>query len=377
MKNTRKGFTLVELLVVIAILAILATVSVVGYTSFINRANDSNAATELHQIQSYINADLMADNKWEFKGTDNVDYVVTKSGTALIATKKDGTAVSLADTIKKCPDLKDLGTFAPDPENELNLIYTASNGKGNATWAGVVPPPHTHAWTVKTAKVEKTCTTDGKEAVEECACGQTRGGDVIPAGHTLTDVAAKPKTCTEAGYTAHKACSVDGCDYTEGYETVEAGHEYAAATCTEPAKCSCGATNGSALGHLDADKDGWCERGDHDDPNTTVIYFRNDWNWSDICLYYWIGDTNNKHPGERMTEVGTESGTKLYRFVIPVEASKLSGIQFNGIDNGTRKEANVTVGIVERNIWYMHWEEGKGDHIDTFASSKSTTLKFN
>ena len=38
MKNTKKGFTLVELLVVIAILAILATVAVVGYTSFTRKA---------------------------------------------------------------------------------------------------------------------------------------------------------------------------------------------------------------------------------------------------------------------------------------------------------------------------------------------------
>ena len=53
MKNTRKGFTLVELLVVIAILAILATVSVVGYVSFINRANDSVAQQELTQIRDY------------------------------------------------------------------------------------------------------------------------------------------------------------------------------------------------------------------------------------------------------------------------------------------------------------------------------------
>ena len=51
MKNTKKGFTLVELLVVIAILAILASVAVVGYTAFLDKANDSNAATEAHQIQ--------------------------------------------------------------------------------------------------------------------------------------------------------------------------------------------------------------------------------------------------------------------------------------------------------------------------------------
>ena len=51
--NKMKGFTLVELLVVIAILAILATVSVVGYTSFIKSAyisNDENIAAQLNQL---------------------------------------------------------------------------------------------------------------------------------------------------------------------------------------------------------------------------------------------------------------------------------------------------------------------------------------
>ena len=51
-----KGFTLVELLVVIAILAILATVSVVGYTTYINNANQSKAVQELTQIRDYAMA---------------------------------------------------------------------------------------------------------------------------------------------------------------------------------------------------------------------------------------------------------------------------------------------------------------------------------
>ncbi len=52
-KKTKKGFTLVELLVVIAILAILATVSVVGYTSFIDKANqsvDQQAVTQINKV---------------------------------------------------------------------------------------------------------------------------------------------------------------------------------------------------------------------------------------------------------------------------------------------------------------------------------------
>ena len=54
MKNMKKkGFTLVELLVVIAIIAILAVVSVVGYTAFIKKANqsaDQQAVTQMNTV---------------------------------------------------------------------------------------------------------------------------------------------------------------------------------------------------------------------------------------------------------------------------------------------------------------------------------------
>lgn len=69
--NTKKGFTLVELLVVIAILAILATVSVVGYTSYIEGASlrvDEDLATQLnHFLEAYkVNnrEDITEDNVW-------------------------------------------------------------------------------------------------------------------------------------------------------------------------------------------------------------------------------------------------------------------------------------------------------------------------
>ena len=54
MKQTKKGFTLVELLVVIAILAILATVSVVGYTAFIQKAHQSNDRTLVAQLNMAV-----------------------------------------------------------------------------------------------------------------------------------------------------------------------------------------------------------------------------------------------------------------------------------------------------------------------------------
>ena len=76
MKNMKKkGFTLVELLVVIAIIAILATVSVVGYTAFLNKANESNAVTEAAQVEDAIKANLMAGDDYVI-GTVQSDVTV-------------------------------------------------------------------------------------------------------------------------------------------------------------------------------------------------------------------------------------------------------------------------------------------------------------
>ena len=65
MKKTKKGFTLVELIVAIAIFSILATVAIVGYTSFVNDAKNTKAEMELRQIVTYINAELADDGEWK------------------------------------------------------------------------------------------------------------------------------------------------------------------------------------------------------------------------------------------------------------------------------------------------------------------------
>ena len=53
----RRGFTLVELLVVIAILAILATVSVVAYLGFTDKAKESNDIGIITQLNTLLKAE--------------------------------------------------------------------------------------------------------------------------------------------------------------------------------------------------------------------------------------------------------------------------------------------------------------------------------
>ena len=74
MKNTKKGFTLVELLVVIAILAILATVAVVGYTSFTRKADISNDTVISKELTTLIQATDINDPVENFDDVMNVLY---------------------------------------------------------------------------------------------------------------------------------------------------------------------------------------------------------------------------------------------------------------------------------------------------------------
>ena len=117
-----KGFTLVELLVVIAILAILATVSVVGYTSFINQANNSTALQEVTQVRDYcISYDLTGGDK---NGKVSVDEVTA--------------AIALDDLKDKAANVDTTGTFTKDTVTYHYVTYTlkdaSNNVKGTAYW---------------------------------------------------------------------------------------------------------------------------------------------------------------------------------------------------------------------------------------------------
>jgi len=64
--------------------------------------------------------------------------------------------------------------------------------------------------------------------------------------HDFKETGSKATTCTEEGYKDY-ACS---CGETKHEVITALGHNYSAATCTSPQKCSrCGVTSGSALGH--------------------------------------------------------------------------------------------------------------------------------
>lgn len=93
-KNNKKGFTLVELLVVIAILAILASVAVVGYTAFVDKANESATNTEAHQIDKAIESALLTSDGVKV-GTD-LWVVAGDAGYTVVTTLPEGDVEDLS-----------------------------------------------------------------------------------------------------------------------------------------------------------------------------------------------------------------------------------------------------------------------------------------
>ena len=131
-----KGFTLVELLVVIAILAILATVSVVGYTQYINNANAITLTTDAENIESVIEADLILGEQTVVLGKDASGNVLSVKRVAGVPTIYVGDSAATADVVVKEFTHAQLTQFNAKTEYTVTLkvgnTITVTSSKVNA-----------------------------------------------------------------------------------------------------------------------------------------------------------------------------------------------------------------------------------------------------
>ena len=134
-KSNKKGFTLVELIVVIAIMAILAAVLVPTVTSKIKQANQSSANSEASSYANSIKTDIIA---LQSNISSSLDLLKTNSTPVTDGTNKTFNLGTTADPIyvqfdtTKMDDAtdmkKDNTTFSSDGTN-----FKVSTTVGGAT----------------------------------------------------------------------------------------------------------------------------------------------------------------------------------------------------------------------------------------------------
>ena len=151
-------------------------------------------------------------------------------------------------------------------------------------------------------------------------------------GHSYEATVVEP-TCTKGGYTEH-LCAACGDSYT-----------------TDPTE---------AKGHSFAD--GECTVCHEPDPNyTTLIYFQNNWLWSDVRVYYWLedGTDNAAWPGKSIGAIENDGTYDIYMAEIP---AGVQGVIFNGIKDDGSGTLDQTPDITPPQkgcvCYYMTWNNG-------------------
>lgn len=115
LKNRSKGFTIVELLIVIVVIAILATLVIVTFTGIQQKARDSQRQTDINAIDSHLEAYFAENGKYpsftqlttpsfvsaNMKGLDP-EALVGPKGTAIANSDSTGDAYGYVPTPSGC-----------------------------------------------------------------------------------------------------------------------------------------------------------------------------------------------------------------------------------------------------------------------------------
>lgn len=207
-KRIKKGFTLVELVVVIAVIAILAAVSVGAYFGVTESANASRLEQEAKQVYTAIQTVSLAPNDHSS---------LTSNG--LVITNEELFEDKLEENLGKDVNLAEVEDVVVD---NIPTIYFATSSLNPIGGAGITYKSFSYYIPeIGNKKATADVVSGSVNVVGATVTKEETNNDQEECEHNYESVET-PATCTADGYTTH-TCSLCGDSYTDSVVTAT-GH---------------------------------------------------------------------------------------------------------------------------------------------------------
>ena len=129
--NNSKGFTLIELMIVIAIIGILAAIAIPNFLRYRDKAYCSKSETDAQNIQAAMSSYFADPDHTQIPSLDDMttleELVLNNPNSITISTAGNGAVISVGDDAGRCPY-----TTAASPE--VYWVYFGTDTGNDPGW---------------------------------------------------------------------------------------------------------------------------------------------------------------------------------------------------------------------------------------------------